>query len=359
MWTPAPAHRHPARLVCLLATTLALCTAASRADDLTPIRQVWASTGTSYAETDSLAACRLQSGDVWVFATAKDGDRIDVFDAIAGRFLKSHGTPGTAPGQFRYPNGIVTVEFSTANERGPARTPLILIIERDNHRVQAFYPGDQRPAGLFGSDVLKRPYGGAVSYRPDGVYLYVTDTEVPRNQTVRAFRLTLTPTGDLTADLVRTFGDPDGPGAILEAESIAIDDRAGRVLLCDEDPSQHNVKVYTLDGQFTGQVFGGQYVKREPEGIVVVDTPAGGYVVLTDQQEDLSVWHVFDRQTYTHRAAFTGQPLVANTDGICIYPAALPRFPGGAFFAVHDDADVRAYPLDAITRLAESPVTHP
>lgn len=349
---------HPAK-ACLLAAAMLLAPAVM-AEDVIKIPEVWVSSGTNYDETDSLAAAKLRNGDVRVFATSKDGDRIDVFDAVTGKATGQFGEAGAAAGQLQYPNGIVTIDFGQRDPRPvSARGQFVAIIERDNHRVQFFSVDDQKSTGIIGAEVLKRPYGGAVSVRPGGIFLYVTDTEVKPTETVRVFRLALGKEGTVTAKLVNTFGEADGPGAVVEAESIVVDDVYHRVLLCDEHPEQRDVKVYTLDGQFTGRTFGRDYVQREPEGIVVVDVPAGrssgektaGYVVLTDQQKELSVWHLFDRKNYEHLAAFTGQPTIANTDGICIYPHPLGKAAQGLLFAVDDDAEVRAYSLQAISKL--------
>ncbi len=317
----------------------------------TTVPQAWSTAGTKDGNIDSLAACRLPDGSVRVFATAKEGHCIDVLDATDGRRLRSLGKQGDGVGEFNYPNGIVAITFAD-----PLRavkedvTPLILVIERDNHRVQAFHPDTLQPAGTFGADELNRPYGGAVSYRGRRVLLYVTDTEVPPAETVKVFQLRLS--GDtVQARHLRSFGDTEGPGVVAEAESIVVDDRHDRVLLCDE--KNGDVKVYDRAGKFTGRVFGKAQVEREPEGIAIYESPAGSFVILTDQQKALSVWHIFDRQTYAHRAAFTGQPTIANTDGICLYTEQFGPFPRGAFFAVHDDREVRAYPLEAILDIAK------
>jgi 3-phytase len=335
--------------ICVISGSLGQVTTRPSDPDIAEVKQVWSSTGTHYSNTDSLAACPADNGRVRVFATAKDGHAVDVFDAETGRFVRRIGRRGKAMGEFGYPNGVVTVEFPARTQAAahePARHAF-LVIERDNARVQAFWADNYQPAGAFGRQFLHRPYGAAVSYQDGAILLYVTDTEVMPADTVQVFRLQKQG-NRITAMHVRSFGEDHGKGRILEAESVVVDDRLGRVLLCDEDPSQRDVKVYSLDGRFTGVTFGGDYVKREPEGIIVWEGPKGGCVVLTDQQKDLSVWHVFDRRDYRHIAAWTGDPVVANTDGICLYPKEFGPFKQGAFFAVHDDQDVRAYDWLAI-----------
>ncbi len=333
--------------VLLVSMILWAFVAFGRAQTAARVPELWASSGTDYANTDSLAACKLTDGSVRVFATAKDGDRVDVFDAATGKHVGRFGKTGDGPGELRYPNGIVTVDFSrgpdSPNTVAPVRA--ILVIERDNHRVQAFRPDTYESLGTFGAAELHRPYGGAVSYRKDGIYLYVTDTKVPLDQVAHVFRIELD-AGKVHGRQVRVFGDPRGPGAIREAESLVVDDALERVLFCDEAVME--VKVYTLDGRYTGEIVGKGLIKGDPEGIVLWNQPQSGCFILTDQRDEITYWHVFGRKHYVYLGTFTGEPAIANTDGICLYPEALPGCPLGALFAVDDDEDLRAYSLESI-----------
>lgn len=314
------------------------------------IPQVWASSGTTYAETDSLAVCEMANGAVHLFATSKNGHRIDVFDAATGKFLEAFGSEGTQPGQFNRPNGIVTVRLPVADKDGAKATrSALLVIERDGARVQAFWADSLKPAGIFGSKELKKPYGGAVHERGDEVTVYITDAKAEDDACVFMYRLEAKGE-EIVATLIRQFGDSGGAGRIRLPESVVVDEKMQRVLLCDE--KQNDVKVYTLDGKFTGTVFADGLVRRDPEGLVIVEHlgPAG-VVILTDQREEISIWLVFDRRDYRLLAAFTGKPNIANTDGICVHPKPFGPFTGGALFAVHDDADIRAYDLADVAAL--------
>lgn len=339
---------HNLTLCLLVGSTLAVLFAAhtATADEPAQVPQAWKSSGTQYDNTDSLAACRVGNA-VHVFATSKDGDRIDIFNGATGAFIRAHGQTGTAPGQFRRPNGVVVVEFGrSAPQVPPVQTkPVVMVIERDNDRVQGFWPTDLSHAVTFGTGELHRPYGGAVSYRPDGPFLYVTDTNVSPDQVVKVYRLAFK-NGEVRAKHIRTFGETSGPGQIGEAESIIVDDEHGHVLLCDEVGK--NVKVYSATGDFTGKTFGDGLVGGDPEGIAVYDHADGGFVILTDQRPSISIFHVFQRKTYDYIGAFTGTPNIANTDGICLYPSKVGDHPAGMLYAVHDDADVRAYSIKQI-----------
>lgn len=340
--------------IVLVATPSALH-AADAAPACTPARipQAWASSGTTYADTDSLAACTTPDGKTMLFATSKQGHCIDIFDGETGRFVRRHGRQGAGEGDFNRPNGIAVVEFpvagaTTAPAWSPTR-PVVFVVERDNARVQAFWPGDLKPAGLFGKEQLKKPYGLAVSYHPDGILLYVTDNDVPSEHAVKVYRVRLHER-NVKAEYVRNLGDATGIGALGKTETVAVDDRLDRVLLCDEAPDQLCVKVYTRNGRFTGRTFGRGLIRGQPEGMAVYDAPGEGVVILTDQQPDITIWHVFDRNDYRHLGAFTGEPTIANTDGVCLYARPFGRFSSGAFFAVHDDSDIRAYDYADVLR---------
>jgi 3-phytase len=320
------------------------------------VSQEWESSGDTYGETDSLAAWRSVRGRVLVAATAKEGDYLQVFDGRTGEFLRRIGERGSGNGQLAYPNGIVAIDRRRLGG-GPIRKDIVLkakgrknallVVERDNSRVQAFSPDTGESLGSFGQDVLHLPYGAAISYQQDDTYLFVTDTEVKPEETVKVFRLR-NDGPHITGEFVRSFGDTEGDGRITEAESIAIDDMHDQVLLCDEGKARHNVKVYRRDGTFTGCTLAGDLIRGDPEGIVVFEQGEEGVIILTDQRKTVSIWHVFDRQSHEHLGAFTGKPVVANTDGICLFANKFEGFPLGAMFAVNNDADIRCYCLATI-----------
>lgn len=314
------------------------------------IPRVWASTGATIAETDSLAVCDMADGSVLLFATCKKAHRIDVFDAATGKFIKSFGTPGSGPGQLNRPNGVVTIRFPAKSTKpGHTGRQAILVIERDGARVQAFWADTLLSAGTFGSEQLVKPYGGAVHYGPDGITFFVTDAKAPDDECVLMYRLEQK--GDqIAAKFIKRMGDRSGRGVVELPESIEVDAKLGRLLICDEE--NNDVKVYTLDGKFAGTVFAEGLIDGDPEGIVILEGfGPEGVVILTGQEDDISNWFIFDRRDYSLLGAFTGAEKIANTDGICVHPAPFGRFTRGAMFAVNDDADIHAFDLAEVAKL--------
>ena len=78
---------------------------------------------------DSVATHAMDDGSAWLFATAKEGNVVRIFDAATGALVRDLGGPGGEPGQFSRPNGIA------------ARDGLLVVVERDNRRVQIFEIG--------------------------------------------------------------------------------------------------------------------------------------------------------------------------------------------------------------------------
>ncbi len=308
------------------------------------IQESWRSSGIDFDDTDSLAACQLADGRVRVLATAKQGHRVDVFDGETGSFVASYGSEGTGERQFLRPNGIAICDFRT--ESGATRSAAI-VVERDGRRVHAFWVDTLEFAGAYSHESFTRPYGAAIHQADDATLIFVTDACGRPDQRVHV--LELNRNGDrIRFDHVESFGETKGGGVLVTLESIAIDADHGHVLLCDEDDSQSNVKVYTLAGEFTGRTFGAEQIQREPEGIAICESVGPGFIILTDQRKEATVWHLYERGTYDYLASFTGNPNVANTDGIAVLAGSFGQFSHGALYAVHDDRDVRAYAMSDV-----------
>lgn len=290
---------------------------------------------------DSPAFWHGPNGEHWLIATAKETDVMLVYDAETGKFLQRVGGSGTAAGQFDRPNGVAIID------------DLMLVVERNNHRVQVHHLPSFETIGFIGEDVLIRPYGLTLYPLPEGGYmLYVTDNyETPDEQIppdselgerVKQWRFTVTD-GQLASELIRSFGDTSGPGVLPKVETIWVDPDHNRLLIADEQGLSH--KIYTLDGEFSGEMMGAAIFQYEPEGLVLYTCPDGsGYWIATDQSHEDNTFHIFDRKTLSHLGAFqAGQ--TTNTDGVALTQLSYGPFNKGAFAAVHNDGSVSTVSL--------------
>jgi len=289
--------------------------------------------------TDSVAAAPRWG---WVIATAKGSHQLVVLDAATGAEVRRVGGPGDRPGQLRRPNGIAVVD------------DLVLVVERDNARVQVLRLPELDAVGTFGEDALARPYGLAVRPSADGgLDVWVTDAielseaeerGTPRRaQFVERFHVRVVD-GGLSAEHIATVGDAEGLGAVWMAESVAVDPARDRLLLADEHARRRHLKVYEPAGRFTGRVVGEGVFEREPEGIALWPCGDGGYWIATDQQPRRTVFVLLDRDTLEPVARFEGA-VTANTDGIGLTTEPVGAMSAGVLYAVHDDQAVTAFDL--------------
>lgn len=359
-----PRHHTWSRLAWLLLPVLPLslgavgCAGLSRSDaagatapagGAPPLRAVVAEAYESaHLNGDNVDSLAVWGSGGWLLATAKSSDSVLVLDVATGALIRRVGTAGAGPGQFKRPNGITVVD------------DLLVVVERDNRRVQVISLPDLTTVGLVGEGVLRFPYGVTAFASGAGRYeLYVTDSyqgpegEVPPDaelgERVRHFRVERDGAG-LRSTLVQSFGDTAGEGALHVVESIAADPLTERLLVADEAAGYHDIKVYSLGGRFTGEVLGRGLFQAEPEGIALVACGDGGFWVTTDQQKARTIFYLLDRTTFTLRGSFTGR-VVANTDGIVTAAGAVRGFPAGALFAVHDDISVAAFAWPAIAEM--------
>jgi 3-phytase len=333
-------------------------TGASAARDVATVAEAFLTPMTPDDNIDSPASWTTPDGQVWLIATAKATDKLVVYDGQTGAKLRDVGSLGTAPGQFDRPNGIAVVD------------DLVLIVERDNHRVQVLQLPDFTPLGVFGADDLHKPYGLWVNKQGNGYDVYVTDSYdagedaqgndvlpplAELDKRVRRYAVTVQG-GKALATLTASFGDTTEAGALRVVESIWGDPANDRLLIAEEDETYASeFKVYTLEGRFSGTTFGRDAFQAQAEGVMLRTCGKDGWWITTEQGKQRSVFHLFDRHSLKHVGAFQGNT-VANTDGIWSMQAPSARFPHGALYAVHDDQGVVAFDWASIAKQLSLPL---
>lgn len=295
-------------------------------------------------DIDSLAVWPRAEGSPWLLVTQKDIGNILVLDALTGELLDTVGGMGEELGTFNRPNGIAVID------------DLVLVVDQRSRRIQVLRLPGFDPIGAFGEDLLQRPYGVAVDRSGEWYDVFVTDSfdspehepptaEVAANR-VRHYRFRLDADGGLEAELVRSFGAPDGEGKLFRVESLVIDREMGRLYVADESRLELNLKVYSTEGEYQGIVFGEGWHYREPEGIVLlscgVSTRPEGYVIAADQTQPAR-FLVYDRESLERIGGFTGEPAIDITDGTAFASEEQVPGTGGMFYATHHDVQVVGY----------------
>ncbi|WP_372920571.1 hypothetical protein [Salegentibacter sp.] len=301
---------------------------------------------------DSPAIWHGKDGQNWLLATAKEGNAIIVYNAEDGSFIERFGESGDGEGAFSRPNGITVID------------DFLLIVERDNRRVQVFQLPSFQPLGFFGDELLQKPYGISVSKTGENTFnAYVTDNyETPDEQVppveelgqrVHYFSFKIE-NDKVVGEHKKAFGDTEGEGILHKVESILIDEEMERLLIADEYSEQRNIKIYSPEGEFTGEIISNKYFDSEPEGIALFECKAdtSGYYITTDQSDDYNKFEVFDRKTLAHVGTFGGE-ITTNTDGVALTQKSYGDFENGAFFPVHDDGSVTAISWSDIAQALE------
>lgn len=294
------------------------------------------------AATDNLDAPVLwqgPNGERWVIAACRASDRLVVHDAETGAFIRAVGVSGSGPGQFNRPNGIAVID------------DLAIVVERDNHRLQVFRLPAWTVLGSFGDSALVKPYGIAARRDSSGYVLYVTDNyETPEGDIppdtelgarVKMFRMSVSDR-TVTGELLGAFGDTEGDGVLRLVEAICIDTAFGRLLIADEAGESNDIKVFNLDGSFTGTVFGAGVFRYQAEAIALYTaSDSSGYYVCADQDVADNTFHLFDRATFEHVGAVRGAS-TTNSDGVTVTSVPSPNFPEGQLIAIRDSRGLGA-----------------
>jgi len=302
------------------------------------ITEAFVTTANPEDNLDSPAVWRAPDGKVRVYVTAKGTHVVKIFDGETGVELGGVGKRGTALGEFLRPNGISIVG------------DVMFVVERDGKRVQVFALPDAKPLGVFGTDVLKKPYGlwvrdeGSHRYR-----VYVTDDFAPPGTTddkgakaVHVFDVSLD--GGFVAKRAMQFGDASGAGRLRVVESIFGDVALGNLLIADEfEGDGSRLKAFGLDGKYKGRDVGVGKYRHQAEGFALYACADGaGYWIGSDQSPTDQRYVVFDRKSFEYVGAV--HPAVANTtDGVWLDQRASARFPAGALYVSHNDDAIAAF----------------
>lgn len=286
-----------------------------------------------------------------LIATSKNKHSLFIYDAENGKFIREFGKKGNKEGDFKRPNGIWVIDN------------LLLICERDNHRIQIFSLPDFIFLGFIGENELKKPYGLTV-YKSNTEYImYVTDQyeeadgTYPQfdklNERVKKYSFTVND-NKIKSKHIKSFGDTKGKGRLMIVESIYADPINNNLVIAEEDKNQNVSKIYDLDGNFKQIIIGDDIYKYQAEGIALLDCGNGeGYWFCTDQDFYLTNHnsiHIFDRKTLKFVGSFiTGK--TDNTDGIWITQQDFGKFKRGALFAVNNDGGVSAFDIEEIIKI--------
>jgi 3-phytase len=312
--------------------------------NIVKIKEVYQTPRNEPDNVDSPTIWHGPNSEHWIIATAKSTDRLIINDALNGEELFRVSESGDSLGQLERPNGIAVIDS------------FVVVVERDNHRLQVFGLPEFNPIGFFAQADLIKPYGLYIQKQKDNYRIFVTDNyetvdeQVPPNEELNervvVFDVEMTDSL-LNAKLVKKFGATEGDGVLKVVESIYGDTLYNNLLIAEELQPGTNVKLYDFDGNYKNKIIGKDLFKFQVEGISLFECGSGGYWIITDQDYDYNIFHFLDRKTFEYVGSIEGFN-TTNTDGIWFDPTPFGEFEKGIFLAIHNDGNVSAFDFKEI-----------
>ena len=217
---------------------------------------------------------------------------------------------------------------------------VLAFTEREAQQIRLFSVPDMQPLDNGGFKVFedeedvdnKLPMGIALytSKIDYSLYAIVGRKTGPENGYLYQYRIKVTD-GTVTSKQVRKFGKFSKK---KEIEAIAVDAELGFIYYADE---QHCIRKYHAEPSMGDEeitCFGGQYFKKDIEGIAIAKTgKESGYIIVSDQQRNQ--FNLFDRQT--NQFIKSVNLSTKETDGCEVTTVPLnTTFPSGLFVAMNN-----------------------
>jgi 3-phytase len=268
-----------------------------------------------------------------IFGTDKETDgAIYAFD-LDGKIIENKTIRG-----IKRPNNIdLEYGFKLSDS---TQTDIIAFTERETKKIRLYSVPDMKPLDNGGFPVFENettpefdaPMGIALFKSPknNAIYAIVGRKNGPENGYLHQYLLTSDSLG-VHSKLVRTFGAFSGK---KEIEAIAVDNDNAIVYYSDE---MHGIRKYHAEpskGDKEIYAFGGEYFKRDIEGIAIAKYDNKSFLIVSNQQAH--TFCVFDLKTN----AFIKEVNLGTleTDGCDVTTIALgDKFPNGLFVSMNDD----------------------
>lgn len=285
------------------------------------------------------------SGNSLIIGTDKDPENggIYAFD-LNGKIQQTHLGLKTA-------NNVDVAYGLNINDQ---EVDIAVATERYEHRLRVFSLPDLTLIDGGGipvfeeeeDDEYRQAMGIALYTRPSdqAVFAIVSRKKGPEEGYLEQYLLQSNENGQVTGELVRTFGKYSGR---KEIEAIAVDDKLGFVYYADEKAGIRKYFANPEKGNQELAFFGQGDFERDQEGIAIYQlTDSTGYIIISDQQANR--FNVYPREgmenaPHNHQKIRKFELSTNLTDGIEITHKSLPGFPFGVFVSMSDDKTFHYY----------------
>ena len=232
-------------------------------------------------------------------------------------------------------------------------TDILAFTERERNQIRVFSVPEMKPLDSGGFSVFedeanieeRLPMGICLYKSPKTqiIYAIVGRKSGPSEGYLYQYQLEPNKSGKIEATLVRKFGKFSGT---KEIEAIAIDDAKGFVYYSDEGVCIRKYHAEPSLGDDEIACFGGEYFKKDIEGIAISYHPGEkGYLIVSDQQKGR--FNVFSREDNSFLKAIDLG--TKETDGCEVVSVPLnATFKTGLFVAMNDEKNFYFYDLEKL-----------
>lgn len=268
-----------------------------------------------------------------IFGTDKNTEGVIYAFDLDGKIIQEKTIKG-----FKRPNNIDLEYGFKLNDS--SKTDVIVFTERERQKIRLFSVPDMKPLDNGGFPVFSDateldanlPMGIALYKSPkdDNLYAIVGRKTGPESNYLYQYLIESDSLG-IHSKLVRKFGKFSGK---KEIEAIAVDDEAGIIYYSDE---MHCIRKYHAepsDGDKEILCFGGQYFKRDIEGIAIAKYDDKSFLIVSNQQA--GTFNIFNLETNTFIKELNLGTL--GTDGCEVTTKALGnKYPNGLFVSMNEE----------------------
>ena len=222
-----------------------------------------------------------------ILVSSKNDHSILCFSKDDGNLSHTIGSKGFDHDKLNRPNGIKVIN------------DYLFIVERDNNRCQIINMKTKEAISFFGFKNLKKPYGIDGLFYNGQYIIFITDEKL---ETVFKYNI-LIKDDEIKKISSNIFLELSG----AKLESILLDENNNRLLVADE--KKKKIRIFSLNGILINEI--SNIFEGDPEGMIKTNDS----YIFTDQNEDVSYFHVFDIKNMKYKCTYYNN-LIRNSDGL-------------------------------------------
>ena len=246
------------------------------------------------------------SKEYWLFVLSNDSNKIFILNALSGKYIKSLGAYGDKVGEFDKPIDMVIYD------------DYLMVLEKDNHRVQVFSLPELIYIGFIGEIELSNPQciESVKLKKNDKEFccLYIgdnLDNKPSRRKCYFRFIFEINKMGIYDIETLKI--EPDNKGELGLIESIKFDSVNDNLFIVDK--LAKDIKIFNFENNYKETILKDGF-KGEPGDIDLVKDTNRGMLFVGDFSRLDNFFHIYSRDL-NHIMTLSSE-LVLKNNCFCI-----------------------------------------